>query len=620
MLLIRMHRYGYCLLIRETMNQAQQMEEPADDNPIVGEKACINDQLSGDLTMEEELLIIIDRLEAERRSLEEEVGELKIRLKSDEKVNNSCELEELRSTIADLKTTVRRLESEKSEILLREENLKNRSIRAIEQARHEGNERFDNVERLKDKLLDVVDGLNARLNEEQNRYKELENICHECLDQIESKRTNLIDLQHQYSRKNMNYHHLVRSMKETEEELKCLEDVMEAQESSIKYLTNELVDLKKMRTLERKQQQDVLGTKTVSLTVRDEECNILCEELIETVVLLDKTFEENNILSLSIDQLKAERVQLLKQINERRTERLELKRHLTILFKNKISLWSPNEHLTFVEKLLKDDRWVKDSEAQHCIGCKKKFSFTVRKFRCKYCGCIYCKSCCKWITTASSRNEIRLCNECFKYSSKLGSNPSVLADGSAPTASSSTTYIEQSYEKLSLLERIKKLRGISPSAENHINDITQEDIARCMIKLSPYSLENSFSEHDVTSEVRSIDDIFSNANTNSIVVLVSARSCNSVPVLIDKNINLIWEYFSEPKSVTFRLLLEKISKDEKPARPICYMKLIDKHCNLQKIRGTMKIRKPGIYYFCFDNKFSKFTANKVTLALAKEKD
>ncbi|GAB6032364.1 Pleckstrin y domain containing, F (With FYVE domain) member [Chamberlinius hualienensis] len=596
------------------LDQAQQREEHREEP-------------RGDLTMEQKLFIIIDRLESERNSLKAEVDELKIQLKSDEKINNSCELEELRSTIADLKTTVRRLESEKSEILQREENLKNRFIRAIDQARHEGNERFDNVERLKDKLMEVIDDLNARLKAEKMRYDKLENSYHECLDQIESRRNNFIELQHKYSRKKVNYHHLERSMKKTEEELGFLEDVMEAQESLVEYLANEVADLKETRSLERKQQQDELDMKTLSLTLRDEECNTLCEELIETTVLLDEKIKENNSLSFSVDQLKAERVQLLTQINERHIERLDLKQHLAILIKNKVSLWQHNEHVAFIEKLLTEDRWVKDSEVQHCKSCQIKFSFTVRKLQCNHCGCINCKRCCsQWMTTASHRKKVRVCNDCFKYSSKVESKSTVLADELAPTGigieSSLITSLEHSYDELSLLERIKKLRGISPSAKSNkvIQNTTQEDIARCMIKLSPYSLENSFLEHDITSEVRSIDDIFSNKSTNSIVVLVSARSCNSVPILIEKNINLIWEFSSEPKAVSFHVLLEKISEDGIPDRPVCYMKLINKHCNLQKIRGTMKIRKPGVYYFCFDNKFSKFTANKVTLTLSKDKD
>ncbi|GAB6032363.1 RUN and FYVE domain containing 4 [Chamberlinius hualienensis] len=567
----------------------------------------------------------VELLRKSKENLQKSLDELlakKLESEAREAVKSS-EVETLRSNIDYLNSTVQRLESEKLEILRREEDLKAHVTLTLKQARQEGKYHYDEIERSKNSLQEKVEALYAKLLQEEIKYKKLTDSYHQCLAELNLKRDSFVKLRFQPCKEVVNDQPVVKSTKDINEDaVNALNDVKEVQEKG-------QVDFLELdKKLEWQQQQDELDVKTLSLSLRDDESNALCEELKKTVVLLDKKIKENNCLSASIDELKTERVQLLRQIDERRTERLDLKRHLTTLIKNKDLLWNYNKHLTFIENLLTEDRWEKDNEVNDCLGCKVKLSLIVRKSRCQYCGRNYCESCCsQWMTIASQSITIRVCNECFKYSSEVENKSTVSANeftsivGIASRSANSIAETSTSVD-LSILEQIKKLRGLLDvtTSEQKFEDITDEEIARCLYKLSPYSFKNSFAKPDVMGSLCSIDEIFATTTTNSIVIWVSARTCTSIPILIDKNADLIWEFSSEPKSVAFRLMMEQKSDEEILERPICYVHLIQSHSNVRPVKDILKVRKPGVYMFCFDNKFSKFVANKVTLTITKNED
>uniref|UniRef100_A0A0N5AZL5 FYVE-type domain-containing protein n=1 Tax=Syphacia muris TaxID=451379 RepID=A0A0N5AZL5_9BILA len=60
-------------------------------------------------------------------------------------------------------------------------------------------------------------------------------------------------------------------------------------------------------------------------------------------------------------------------------------------------------------------KWLDDTEAVSCNGCKKAFSLMFRKHHCRMCGQIFCASCSSHTAeVASNKNPVRVCNLCYQ--------------------------------------------------------------------------------------------------------------------------------------------------------------------------------------------------------------
>lgn len=54
--------------------------------------------------------------------------------------------------------------------------------------------------------------------------------------------------------------------------------------------------------------------------------------------------------------------------------------------RDKDALWQKSDALEFQQKLSAEERWLGDSEANHCFDCKREFSWMVRRHHCRSAG------------------------------------------------------------------------------------------------------------------------------------------------------------------------------------------------------------------------------------------
>lgn len=54
--------------------------------------------------------------------------------------------------------------------------------------------------------------------------------------------------------------------------------------------------------------------------------------------------------------------------------------------RDKDALWQKSDALEFQQKLSAEERWLGDAEASHCHGCKREFSWMVRRHHCRSAG------------------------------------------------------------------------------------------------------------------------------------------------------------------------------------------------------------------------------------------
>ena len=51
--------------------------------------------------------------------------------------------------------------------------------------------------------------------------------------------------------------------------------------------------------------------------------------------------------------------------------------------RDKDALWQKSDALEFQQKLSAEERWPGDTEANHCLDCKREFSWMVRRHHCR---------------------------------------------------------------------------------------------------------------------------------------------------------------------------------------------------------------------------------------------
>ncbi|KAK2091011.1 FYVE and coiled-coil domain-containing protein 1 [Saguinus oedipus] len=104
---------------------------------------------------------------------------------------------------------------------------------------------------------------------------------------------------------------------------------------------------------------------------------------------------------------------------------------------DKDALWQKSDALEFQQKLSAEERWLGDTEANHCLDCKREFSWMVRRHHCRICGRIFCYYCCNnYVLTKHSGKKERCCRACFQ---KLSEGP-----GSSDSTGSGTSQGEPS--------------------------------------------------------------------------------------------------------------------------------------------------------------------------------
>ncbi|KNB42706.1 hypothetical protein JH06_3735, partial [Blastocystis sp. subtype 4] len=77
-------------------------------------------------------------------------------------------------------------------------------------------------------------------------------------------------------------------------------------------------------------------------------------------------------------------------------------------------------NLRNIEQQIRPGQWVPDSEAPRCTYCNDKFTFVRRRHHCRFCGYVFCSSCCNhYMTISSMGDDQRLCHACYLFFVKL---------------------------------------------------------------------------------------------------------------------------------------------------------------------------------------------------------
>ncbi|EPY89027.1 FYVE and coiled-coil domain-containing protein 1 [Camelus ferus] len=170
-----------------------------------------------------------------------------------------------------------------------------------------------------------------------------------------------------------------------------------------------------------------------------------------------------------------------------------LEERLIELLRDKDALWQKSDALEFQQKLSAEEKWLGDTEANHCLDCKREFSWMVRRHHCRICGRIFCYYCCNnYVLSKHSGKRERCCRACFQ---KLSQGP-----GSPDSTGSGTSQGEPSPTPSPAQAGLQASGGQGANADCRPPDdavfdiITDEEL--CQIQESGSSLPETPTETD----------------------------------------------------------------------------------------------------------------------------
>uniref|UniRef100_A0A2K6M0X5 FYVE and coiled-coil domain-containing protein 1 n=1 Tax=Rhinopithecus bieti TaxID=61621 RepID=A0A2K6M0X5_RHIBE len=324
-----------------------------------------------------------------------------------------------------------------------------------------------------------------------------------------------------------------------------------------------------------------------------------------------------------------------------------LEERLIELLRDKDALWQKSDALEFQQKLSAEDRWLGDTEANHCLDCKREFSWMMRRHHCRICGRIFCYYCCNnYVLSKHSGKKERCCRACFQ---KLSEGP-----GSPDSTGSGTSQGEPS-PALSPASPGPQATGgqgantdYRPPDDAVFDIITDEEL--CQIQESGSSLpetptetdslDPNVAEQDTTSTSLTPEDTedMPVGQDAEICLLKSGELMIKVPLTVDEiasfgegsrelfvrsstyslipitvaeaGLTISWVFSSDPKSISFSVVFQEA---EDTPLDQCKVLIPTTRCNSHKenIQGQLKVRMPGIYMLIFDNTFSRFVSKKV---------
>lgn len=344
----------------------------------------------------------VTRLRNERIRRESTENELKLKLES------------LKDSNYNLRKEIEKLEQEKSDLIAKEVDFRKRSEYIFRKERE--NFHDINVEKcnLEKNVMELTDDLKNALD----RINELEKKNVETKEELEIfqnlKKEEISALQFQLSTEALKYEKALKRFTDQESEITTMKKQINEQEELILFFQESLSEIREEREFEKQQQRKEVEGLQLSLSTRDEECTKMNEDYKKTLMELDKERNDCFRYKTELSALKAENNHCTKELEQLRSDNIELRKKVIKLIKEKDMLWKHSEKLAHQQKIQVTDRWMEDTETSTCLGCKTAFSFMVRKHHCRLCGRIFCHNCANhWLLTASSRREARVCSECY---------------------------------------------------------------------------------------------------------------------------------------------------------------------------------------------------------------
>ncbi|GIY43633.1 hypothetical protein CDAR_271111 [Caerostris darwini] len=400
-----------------------------------------------------------------------------------------------------------------------------------------------------------------------------------------AKKQEVVALQFQLNSEVLKYESIIKEFSNNNEGLKEMKQKVSDQEQLILTLEEALAEIQVEREGEKEHQWEQLQDIQLALSTREEECASLSSKMLEEFKmsnLKDREILENEIMHL-------------------RNDTKELQKKVIRLLKEKDILWKANDRLRYFHKMQIDDRWIDDHEVSECLGCRSQFSFLLRKHHCRQCGRIFCSSCSNnWLSTPSSRRQIRVCNECYMHRIEIKTD--VRRD-------SNVQYCEESEDEAVVDDMSLNLnRSSSLSSEIH------STIADSIISLPAMHVTNLKQKSHFTSAPElhfSLDnqDILKRSSLNESIlpshmeiiendingnILIKANDEAILPILNEVNSTSIsWKFEPPCEAIPIMLVYEDAT-----------------HCSQQTVmhqsscetEGVIHLFLPGLYKFHFDNK------------------
>ncbi|XP_047388401.1 FYVE and coiled-coil domain-containing protein 1 [Sciurus carolinensis] len=332
-----------------------------------------------------------------------------------------------------------------------------------------------------------------------------------------------------------------------------------------------------------------------------------------------------------------------------------LEERLIELLRDKDALWQKSDALEFQQKLSAEERWLGDTEANHCHDCKREFSWMVRRHHCRICGRIFCYYCCNnYVLIKHSGKKERCCRACFrKFSEGPGSPDST---GSGTSQGEPSPVLSPSQAGPQAIGSQGTNSEFRPPDDAVFDIITDEEL--CQIQESGSSLpetptetdsfDPNVAEQDSTSNSLTPEDSedmpvgqdaeicllksgelmiklpltveeIANFGEGNRELFVRSSTYSLIPITVNEaGLTISWVFSSDPKSISFSVVFREA---EDTPLDQCKVLIPTTRCNSHKenIQGQLKVRTPGIYMLVFDNTFSRFVSKKVFYHLAVDR-
>ncbi|KAM6282419.1 FYVE and coiled-coil domain-containing protein 1 isoform 3-T3 [Porphyrio hochstetteri] len=228
-----------------------------------------------------------------------------------------------------------------------------------------------------------------------------------------------------------------------------------------------------------------------------------------------------------------------------------LEERLIELIRDKDALWQKSDALEFQQKLSAEQRWLGDTEVNHCLDCQREFSWMVRRHHCRMCGRIFCYYCCNnYMVTKPGGKKERCCKACFN-------KPRVTVDNTDDSGSSANQEGSPASLESPVLPSERAFvasEASKPPDDAAFDIITDEEL--CQVQESD-SLHN---ERQMEGEPlgQSVTDLVG----DSTMSLGSLLQClTTLPVkkyFLTSNLNLLWSNLTP-----FPLALSLVTREKR---------------------------------------------------------
>uniref|UniRef100_A0A452HZP4 FYVE and coiled-coil domain-containing protein 1 n=1 Tax=Gopherus agassizii TaxID=38772 RepID=A0A452HZP4_9SAUR len=377
------------------------------------------------------------------------------------------------------------------------------------------------------------------------------------------------------------------------------------------------------------------------------------EEIAETINLhlnrtqkeVDKASEQVKEYGDKLNKATADRdssdQKLLAELDDLTRTKQFLEERLIELLRDKDALWQKSDALEFQQKLCAEQRWLGDTEVNHCLSCQREFTWMMRRHHCRLCGRIFCYYCCNnYMMTKHSGKKERCCRACFNkprvivdYMDDSGSRasqeepPALLNSAVSPTQEGTDDAVFDiiTDEELCQVQESDSVHNESQAEVEYLDqsdtDLTcnsstlddseelqvPQDAEICLLKSGELMIKLPLTVEEILNFGEDNRELFIKSSTYSIIPIT----------VTETGLTISWVFSSDPKSIAFSVVYQE---SEEATLDQCKILIPMTRCNSHKetIRGQVKVRNCGIYILIFDNTFSRFISKKVFYHLTVE--